>query len=160
MCQLEELNTITEDNSFVQNGWHFMKRIPRFLKNRIHLIKYVFFESFREEISEETQRCALNLKTGDKVRVRSKKEIDSTLDAWKKYQGCSFMDEMWKFCGKDYTVLKKVNRILDERDMKMKRCKNMVILKDLICHGSWPFNNCDRSCFFFWKEIWLEKINE
>ena len=100
------------------------------------------------------------LKPGDVVRVRSKQEILSTLDGWRRYRGCRFMEEMWKYCGGEYRVLKRVNHILDEKNVKLRRCKDMVILDGLICGGSWPFKECDRSCYFFWKEAWLEKVGD
>ncbi len=68
------------------------------------------------------------------------------------------MDEMWVHCGKSFKVMKNVHRILDERSMKMKKCKNVVLLEGLMCNGSWPFKDCDRSCYFLWKEAWLIKI--
>ena len=98
------------------------------------------------------------LNPGDLVRIRPKAEIKRTLDGWKRFEGCQFMDEMAAHCGKNAKVMKKVKVILDERIMKLKKCKNMVMLEGSICNGSWPFGECDRSCYFMWKEAWLEKI--
>ncbi len=145
--------------STFEKWWQLRKRIPRWIKNRIHLIKHEITIRFTNRTRMKSLEDSLNMKPGDTVRVRSKEEILPTLDGWKRYRGCTFMDEMWKFCGGTYKVLKKVNHILDERDMKLKKCKDVVILDGLICHGSWPFKECDRSCFFFWKEAWLEKIS-
>jgi hypothetical protein len=29
-----------------------------------------------------------------------------------------------------------------------------------MCKGTAEFGTCDRSCFVFWREEWLEKIDE
>jgi len=29
----------------------------------------------------------------------------------------------------------------------------------LHCQGTSDYGRCDRSCFYFWREEWLEKIN-
>jgi len=41
----------------------------------------------------------------------------------------------------------------------MLRCKDIVILKDLVCNGKGILDgkDCDRSCPYFWKTTWLEK---
>jgi hypothetical protein len=69
------------------------------------------------------------------------------------------MDEMWQYCGGKYKVLKRVNNMLDERELKMKKCRAIVILDGLVCHGNWPFTECERNCYLFWNEVWLEKID-
>jgi hypothetical protein len=40
----------------------------------------------------------------------------------------------------------------------MKQCKGIVILENVFCQGTKDFGACDRTCFFFWREEWLEKI--
>jgi hypothetical protein len=69
------------------------------------------------------------------------------------------MESMAKFCGRDYEVLKEVKWLYDEYSMKLLRCKDIVVLKDLICDGKEILGgrDCDRSCPYFWKKAWLEK---
>lgn len=160
MCQLEDFGSMTYGISFFAKCWQLRKRIPRWTKNRAHLIKHKVGSIVAKKERTKMQEHSLNLKAGDIVRVRSKEEILQTLDGWRRFQGCTFMSEMWEYCGGTYRVLKKVNHILDERDMKIKKCKDMVILDGLICPGSWPFKECDRCCFLFWKEAWLEKVSK
>jgi hypothetical protein len=94
------------------------------------------------------------------VRIRSKEEIRATLDNWNQRRGCSFLDEMWPYCGTQQRVFKRVERFLDERDYLTKRCKGIVLLEGLICEGTKYFGPCDRSCFYFWREEWLEKMSD
>jgi len=108
---------------------------------------------------DATYAAATGLKAGDLVRVRSKEEIEATLDHWKQLKGCTFMVEMQPYCGTTLRVLKPVERFLDERDYRFKRTKGIVFLEGAICEGTERFGPCDRSCFYFWREEWLEKID-
>ena len=69
------------------------------------------------------------------------------------------MQEMLPYCGTNQKVFKRVEGFLDERDYLMKRCNGIVILQGVICNGTRDFAKCDRSCYFFWREEWLEKIS-
>lgn len=100
-----------------------------------------------------------HIKEGDMVLVRSKEEIKSTLDHFGKLKGCSFMeDEMSLYCGTVHRVHKVMERFVDERELRVKKCKGLVLLDGVMCQGTTAFGRCDRSCFVFWREEWLEKI--
>jgi hypothetical protein len=103
---------------------------------------------------------AVGLRAGDWVRVRSREEILSTLDRWKETKGCGFLDYMWQYCGTVQRVLQPMERFLDERDYKVKKCKGIVLLESVICHGTPVFGKCDRCCHLFWREEWLEKVEK
>jgi len=100
------------------------------------------------------------LKAGDLVRVLPAKEIESTLDRWKELKGCAFLENMWQYCGTTHRVLQSMERFLDERDYKVKKCRGIVLLDGVICHGTPVFGRCDRCCHLFWREEWLERIDE
>ena len=158
MCQLSELNRMGEEFPLFKRGLHFGMRGVRFLRNRIVLFHYALTKRKNKRSKSAVGPAAENLKPGDRVRIKSREEISKTLDGWKRYKGCRFMDEMWKYCSSTHTVFKRVNQMLDERTMRMKRCTNVYILDGLVCDGSWPFTKCDRSCFYFWRSEWLEKL--
>jgi len=103
--------------------------------------------------------ASAHLEAGDIVRVRSKEEIRATLNHWGEAKGCGFMPEMEQFCNTTQTVFKVVRRFIDERDYQAKRVKGIVLLHGVLCQGIAPYGPCDRSCFFFWREEWLEKID-
>jgi hypothetical protein len=114
----------------------------------------------REETSTlSTGAIPLALKAGDRVRVRSREEIGTTLNMWNELKGCAFFPEMESYCGTIQTALKPVNRFVDERDYRVKKCKGVVLLEDVICQGTATYGKCDRACFFFWREEWLERID-
>lgn len=101
---------------------------------------------------------AEKLQAGDRVRVRTTEEIKATLDRWNELKGCAFLSEMWQYCGTEQRVLVRMERFLDERDYKVKKCHGIVLLEGLMCTGTPVFGRCDRRCHFFWREEWLEKI--
>lgn len=100
------------------------------------------------------------LQAGDLVRVRSMDEIRATLGTWGDLRGCAFMPEMEPYCGTTQRVFKRVERFLNERDYRVKEASGIVLLEGAICGGTAAFGRCDRSCFFFWREEWLERITE
>jgi hypothetical protein len=101
----------------------------------------------------------LDLQPGDLVEVRSEKEILDTLDGEGKLRGLRFTTEMRPFCGKQFTVYKRVRKICIETTGEIRTIKwPTVILEGVICDGS-AHNGCDRSCFHFWREEWLRRAS-
>jgi hypothetical protein len=98
---------------------------------------------------------ALNLNPGERVRVKSEPEIVATLDKCDQHKGMAWMPMMRDCCGKEFTVYKRVNKIVLESTGEIRKLKNTVLLESAICNGIY---GCDRSCFFFWKEAWLERV--
>ncbi|MGB7767968.1 MAG: hypothetical protein WBN22_03840 [Verrucomicrobiia bacterium] len=104
----------------------------------------------------------LNLQPGELVRVKSHEEILKTLSTINKNRGLYFDAEMVPFCGGTYRVLKRVNKILDEKTGKMTRMKNeAIILEGVFCQSR--YSNCRMFCpraiYPYWREIWLERIS-
>lgn len=99
-----------------------------------------------------------NLKAGDLVRVRSREVIGASLSEQRELSGCAFTSEMWQYCGTEQRVLKRMEIFLDEQTYRRKKASGIVILEGLFCQGTAFPEGCDRSCFFLWREEWLEKI--
>lgn len=106
----------------------------------------------------------LNLKPGDRVRVKSCEEIRKTLDQDGKYQGLSFTVAQKKYCGGTFIVLKRLERVFDERRWKLSRIRETVLLDDAACDGDGgifrEWDGCDRHCLLWWKEAWLERVDK
>ena len=99
----------------------------------------------------------LRLQPGDWVEVRSIDEIAKTLDGRKKFKGLYFMPEMEKYCGKKFKIFKKVEKIKLESTGESRKLKSpTVFLEGVYCNGD-HHEGCDRSCFHFWREVWLKK---
>ncbi len=107
----------------------------------------------------QNEKTHLNLQPGALVRVKSEEAIRATLNGWNELKGCTFIDEMWAYCGSTQKVYKKVENFVDERDFRVKRVKGLYILENVFCEGPKILGKCDRSCFFFWREEWLEKVD-
>jgi hypothetical protein len=101
----------------------------------------------------------MKFRPGDRVRILPYERIAETLDERKCYDSLLFMEGMAEFCGGDYEVLREVKWLYDEESEKMLRCKDIVVLKGLVCEGKGVLDgkNCDRSCLYFWKTAWLKK---
>jgi hypothetical protein len=105
----------------------------------------------------------LDLQPGELVQIKSKEEIQRTLDSTGKCRGMGVMHEMWRFCGTRARVLKRVNKIVVESpngaDVEaIRKMRQTVLLEALNCDGGRL--QCDRSCFFFWRESWLQRVPE
>lgn len=103
-------------------------------------------------------RIPAALTAGDWVRVRSREEIERTLNHWRQVRGCAFMPEMAEYCDTIQRVYKPMHRFVDERDLKVKKSKGIILLDGVRCTGTAEFGSCDRSCLHFWREEWLEKL--
>jgi hypothetical protein len=63
---------------------------------------------------------------------------------------------MAKFCGKKYTVRKRVERIMLESTGQLRGIRNTVLLENVTCEDLY---GCDRSCFHYWREAWLRRTS-
>jgi len=98
----------------------------------------------------------LNLKPGDLVEVKSEAEIRATLDERGKTRGLLFTADMQRYAGQRFRVFKRVESIFLEESKQRRTIKNTVILETVYCPG--VTFRCDRSCFLFWKEAWLRRV--
>lgn len=160
-CQLLDLPAMAEPLGTGVRIWQRRNRLKRILKRRWAYLKNLFREitdKKKKHIHQSQVVEAAGLQPGDIVRVRSWEEIRTTLDRWNQFKRCSFMEEMRPYCGTTQRVFKRVNKFLDERDYLIKKCNGIVILEGVYCEGTKDFGPCDRGCFFFWREEWLEKV--
>jgi hypothetical protein len=133
--------------------------VKKFLK-KSYRASLRFRKTPENQLAAKDLRNDPPLKKGDKVRVRSLEEIDSTLDRFRELKGCAFLLQMQQYCGTEQRVFKIMERFLDERDYKVKKTRGLILLENNFCNGTPVFGACDRSCFLFWREEWLEKIDD
>lgn len=160
-CQAPYMREVAEPLGRVSRALQLRLRAQRVLRRRlVYLRNRLERATGRMPAQTKAKPGASNghLQAGDRVRVRSKEEVQATLDNWNYLKGCGFMSEMWRFCGTEQTVRRPVRRFLDERDNHVKKCSGIVLLENVICDGTVDYGACDRSCFFFWREEWLEKL--
>jgi hypothetical protein len=111
----------------------------------------------------QTPTGRLNLQPGELVRVKSHQAILATLDDRNRNRGLLFDAEMVPFCGRTYRVLKCVTRIVDEKTGRMIPMKTpCVILEGVVCEARYSSCRlfCPRGLYSYWREIWLERVEE
>lgn len=165
-CQIQCLPQMIQDLNAGKVCWQRRNRLKRFVKRRMRYLVNHFAntaatacENQKSLDSGAVAADDLVLENGDMVRVRSREEIQATLDNWNQLKRCSFMEEMDQYCGTYQRVFKRVEKFLDERDYLTKKCNGIVILDNVHCEGTVDFGGCDRSCYFFWRKEWLEKVD-
>ena len=160
-CQLYCLEPMFKPTGKPERMWQFRHRFKRIVKRRMSYLYHFLSERFgkRRTVTPSSSAAAPNFQPGDAVRIKSEEEIEATLDRWNCLKGCAFMEEMWPYCGTKQHVFKRVRRFLDERDYLTRRSNGIVLLDRVTCEGTKDFGPCDRACFFFWREEWLEKID-
>ena len=93
---------------------------------------------------------------GEKVRIRSAKDILSTLDGKGTLGGVPFMPEMLALCGEERVVAHHAHKFCIENG-DMGEFDDVVFLDDVRCDGS-AHRGCQRECLLFWKTAWLETL--
>lgn len=161
-CQLGSFGRIEQKNTWHNNILQYRvnifwpaKRKAFLLKNRLRNLL-----GLKLTIREKHHTANSDIRPGDIVKVLEITEIKSLLEDINNNKRCIFLDEMYKFCGKEYVVLKEVEYFFDEVKNKMCRCNNIYMLKGVTCSGSKRLYSvkCDRNCFFFWHKDWLIKL--
>ncbi|MEV0381963.1 hypothetical protein [Nonomuraea sp. NPDC050643] len=107
-----------------------------------------------------TPTGTLDLRPGELVRIKSRQEIVATLNHERLNRGLGFEEEMARHCGRTARVVARVERCLDERTGELLQMKNPCIaLEAVYCEGVYSVN-CPREFVPFWREIWLERVEE
>jgi hypothetical protein len=100
------------------------------------------------------------LRPGDLVRVRSASEILATLDDDGTVEGIPFMPEMIPNVDKRYRVSKRIEKICwYTAESSSRRLPGTLLLEDLRCDGS-GHGGCQAECRIYWKEAWVERVEE
>ena len=101
-----------------------------------------------------------SLRPGDLVRVRSRTEIEATLDDAGTLEALPFMPEMQASCGRVFRVHRRVDKINDMRNKTgLRRIRGVVTLTGLRCSGA-HHGGCQAQCQILWKDAWLERVAE
>lgn len=178
-CQLHELPDAGSNLTRVELGllrarqlMHYAVRVSRKIvadPRVIHRkLKRQLSRTPEAEGTSRPQGCTtsavLGLQPGERVRVKSLEQILTTLDENYTYEGMAFMfEEMKPYCDGVYAVRKRVERFFDERNRQLRKPRNVVILDEVVCepptNSEAPYAGCARTCYLFWKEAWLERVD-
>ena len=105
---------------------------------------------------KRTPSASLNLQPGEWVEVKTRQQIEATLDASGKNRGLGFGEGMAEFCGGRYRVAGRVDKLILEWSGEMRRLANTVTLEGVACDGL-DHRGCPRDCYHLWREIWLKR---
>jgi hypothetical protein len=119
---------------------------------------------------DRTPTASVGLAPGDQVRIRSRAEVVATLDGRRRNRGMGFCPEMTRCCGADAEVRQRIDRLIDERTGVMRELRDTVSLRnvkgrgidmpDADCLCADELGDCARGEMMFWREIWLERVDE
>ena len=170
VCQSTELIRATRNLSSlalgqyvrdVRSGNYSPVGVIRFLS--IYLYNKVAYRMGRPEFgkplghADQTPKVSLRLQPGDLVEVRSRNEIQATLDRLGRNRGLHTDWESVRHAGERFHVQRRVQRIIIESTGEMKEISDTVILEGAECSGMLR-RGCARNCYPFWREAWLEKV--
>ncbi len=102
-----------------------------------------------------TPTISLSIQPGDVVRVKSRGEIQRTLDYNGRNRGLEFTQEMERHCEKTFRVRNRVEKMIIEQSGEMRQIADTVLLEGAFCDGK-AHKGCPRNCYCLWREIWLE----
>jgi hypothetical protein len=171
ICQSTELIMATTPVSFsyflsyikdIQSKTYSISEVLRFLlyaflirvRYRLKGTEYRYLEGYQDATPEES----LNLQPGEWVQVKTQDEIRETLDRYGTNRGLQFNRDMLEFCGETYRVLRRLETMVHEPSLELIHLKNTVILEESICEGC-RRGLCPRESYFFWREIWLKRVD-
>ncbi len=143
-------------------GYRLWRSLYDALQSRVGGYKYPF-RSGKLPNDEKTPVLNLDLQPGERVRVRQHDDILQTVNLSLHNRGMRFDPEMVPYCGKTYTVARRVDRIIHETTGKMLDMKSpSVILDGVVCRSEMSACRlfCPRAIPSYWREIWLERVDD
>ncbi len=106
-----------------------------------------------------TPELSLNLRPGEFVRVRTKAEIEATLNDASRNRGLRFDPDMLRYCGGIYRVRDRVELTMVEATGQLVHLSRpSIILEGVTATGEFRDFNPENE-WIFWREIWLERFH-
>jgi hypothetical protein len=108
---------------------------------------------------ETTPSVDLGLRPGERIRVAAADDIARTLNRRNRNRGLWFDRDMIKHCGRDYRVLRRVNRIIDDASGRMLEMKTpCIVLSGVVASGEFHHFLAQED-HMYWREIWLRPLD-
>jgi hypothetical protein len=170
-CQAGELGKITYSLSRLErvgkyfrglhagnfNTWQMAQGIGIWLFWKIHGL---FLGIYMRGTNKSSPAESLNLQPGELVEVKSRDDIVTTLNERGGNRGLVFFPGMHLFCGRQYRVKGRLDRLIADGTGEMRKLKNTVVLEGVTCRCSYlgfGVGGCSRCEFAYWREIWLRR---
>jgi hypothetical protein len=107
--------------------------------------------------SQTAPEPQLRLQVGEIVQVRSGPDIAATLNASNRNKGLWFDRDMLKYCGRQFRVAARVERIIDDATGKMVRMKAPCIILEGVDNSGEFLRFSAQHDYVFWREAWLQR---
>jgi hypothetical protein len=171
VCQVTELGKGTtplrasDPRHYLRDWWRGNVGVrPLFVGVSIAMFNWVqhkrggvTFPTIMPAAPARTPDVQLGLAPGELVRVRTKREIEQTLNAKFRNRGLWFDNEMLRFCGGEYRVASCVTRLIEERSGKMLELSNpCIILEGVTASAEYQAFGAQNEAIF-WREAWLTR---
>lgn len=102
----------------------------------------------------------LGLEPGEWVEIKPQHELLATLDKEGRNRGLSCDIEFAQFCGKQYRVRSRLERMISEATGQMRKVDSTVTLDGISCLCSFSVGGCPRSDFSYFREVWLRRVDD
>jgi hypothetical protein len=174
MCQATEISRATTPLQWWRPSQYFRELSTgnaRPLELLVALVKWMFVQAQRRLMGgstvpftrgklTKTPKAVLDLFPGELVRIKSRAEIAETLDRQNRNRGLTFDSEMLRYCGGEYRVLRRVERIIDEKTGELMDLPgDCIVLDNVTCTAEYH-RLCRRSIYPYWRELWLTRVEE
>jgi len=173
ICQSTELERATEPLTRWQVIARCVSDVVRGNRGLFEMMRMVIVPVLRYFIIERLERPirvgalrrtpvgSLNLQPGELVRIKPEGEIVQTLDAQARNRGLSCDRGMRTYCGGEFRVVGRLDKMISESSGEMRKVDGTVILEGLHCMCWWNHvGGCSRQDYMYWREAWLERTNE
>lgn len=108
---------------------------------------------------KQTPVVSLALQPGEIVRIKPEVEIVKTLDSRARNRGLRCDRGMRTFCGGEYRVRSRLDRMISETTGEMREVQCTVMLEGLKCICEWTHvGGCPREDYMYWREAWLDRV--
>src|SRR5262249_6251978 len=115
------------------------------------------FPNYSVGTTKTSPHEALGLQPGDRVRVKPKRSIEPTLDSQSRNRGLYFDRDMLRFCGGEYRVKARIERLIVERTGELRQLSNpCFVLDGVTATGEYQGFNPENE-YIFWREVWLAR---
>ena len=119
----------------------------------------VVFPHYSMGTSKTSPHETLGLQSGELVRVKPKRMIELTLNDRSRNRGLWFDREMLRFCGGQYRIRARVERVIVEKTGELRLLTNPCILLEGATAGGEYLGFNPENEHIFWREIWLERVS-
>jgi hypothetical protein len=114
---------------------------------------------YREPTDRKTSPTeVLDLQPGDIVRVKTRQQIEKTLNSASKNRGLWFDREMHRFCGGEFRVASVVRTLVEEASGKLMTMGSPCIVLEGVSATGEYLGLCPQNELVLWHEIWLERV--